>query len=132
MSKKSYQIVFFDGDCAFCNKFIIYLIKKDKHDRLRFAHLDSSFAKVTLNNQPRIPDSIILYANEKFYFKSDAILMILKELNALGILPGIFGLIPRKFRDWMYDLFARYRYIIFGKQNNCITPSRKLREKILE
>ncbi|NJO88642.1 MAG: DUF393 domain-containing protein [Chloroflexia bacterium] len=34
----------------------------------------------------------------------------------------IFKLIPRRFRDFIYDLVARNRFKWFGKCNTCVSP----------
>jgi len=41
-------------------------------------------------------------------------------------------LIPRAWRDAAYDLVARNRYLIFGKQDVCPLPPPSLRERFLD
>jgi len=45
---------------------------------------------------------------------------------------GLLRLLPRRFRDWRYDLVARYRYRVFGKYDACPLPKPRDRHKFLD
>ena len=64
--------------------------------------------------------------NKRVYDKSNAILKILKELPfpwSLSYLPII--VIPKRVRDYIYELIARNRYRWFGIRNECSIPNKK-------
>ncbi|WJP96769.1 thiol-disulfide oxidoreductase DCC family protein [Macrococcus bovicus] len=124
-----HNIIFFDGDCSFCNKYIQFLIKFDKDNKFYFATLNSQTYKKFSDNwipQPDI-DSILYYKNSNFYYYSDAIIEILSDIN---IFFKVFKLIPQKIRDIFYKLFARHRYK-FNK-NSCVLPPKEVQYKFLD
>lgn len=41
-------------------------------------------------------------------------------------------LVPRPIRDRLYDVFARYRYKLFGKYERCPLPSAAVRSRFLD
>ena len=64
-------------------------------------------------------DSIILIDNQKAYFKSAAILRIVKHLGGLYPLLYMFVIIPPVMRNFVYDVIAKNRYKWFGKNDAC-------------
>ena len=114
------RIVLFDGVCGFCNKSIDTLILLDEKKQFSYSSLQGEFAK-TLPLEPDI-DSIIFYEEGKLYYKSTAILKIVRSLGGVWILTTVFYLIPRVVRDFIYDVIAKYRYKIFGKRETCRMP----------
>ena len=44
----------------------------------------------------------------------------------------IFRALPRPLRDFYYDLFARYRYKLFGKHDSCPVPSPEVRSRFID
>jgi len=115
------KIVIFDGICGLCNKSIDLLIKLDTHKIFQYTSLQGEFVK-TLNIEPNI-DSIIFYDEGRIYYKSTAVLKILKSLGGIWVFTNIFYLIPRSIRDFIYDVIAKYRYKIFGMMQSCRVPN---------
>ena len=78
------QIVFFDGDCGFCNSTIEFVLRHEKQDQLYFTALQSDFTVDFLKDHclPE-PDFSTLYRwkNGKLHQKSTASLEISKFLN---------------------------------------------------
>jgi predicted DCC family thiol-disulfide oxidoreductase YuxK len=134
-------IILYDGVCGFCNRTVQFILRRDSHDRFRFAALQSDFARSVLEKQGINPGKIeTLYLvldhglpTERVEQRSDAAISILRELGffwrALANLGAIF---PRGIRDWEYNLIARYRYRIFGKYDSCPLPLPGDRGKFLD
>ena len=101
------RVIIFDGICGFCNKSIDILIWLDTHKIFLYTSLQGEFVK-TLDLEPNI-DSIIFYEDGTLYYKSTAILKILRSLGGLWIITSVFYLIPRVVRDFIYDIIAKYR-----------------------
>jgi len=133
---KNKQIVLFDGVCNLCNASVNTIIKQDKNDVFRFASLQSDFGKKLINYlgiDTENTDSIILYQPNKAYFiKSDAALLIAKEFNGFWGLTQLFWIFPKDFRDTVYDFIAKKRYRWFGKKEQCMMPTKKLKHKFLD
>ena len=129
------QIVFFDGVCNLCNRSVNFLIKNDKKGVLKFASLQSGFAKKTLpktllNNKDL--DSILFYTEGKYYEKSNAILKLCKILGGFFYVFQFGYLLPPFLRNGLYMLIANNRYRWFGTTAQCRVPTTDLKERFLE
>ena len=139
-------VVLFDGVCNFCDASVNFIIDHDKAGYFKFAPLQSDegsklaerygFESATApSDKPAsdlIPiDSVILIEDEKAYTHSTAALKILKRLGAPWSWLSILVIVPRPIRDWAYRVFARYRYRIFGRKDQCMLPSPEVRARFL-
>ena len=128
------NIILFDGVCNLCSGSVQFIIKRDPRQRFMFASLQSEFGQSTLTKlglDPNELHSIILLSDEKVYERSDAALLIARRLSGLWPLFYGFRILPRLFRDWVYNLIARNRYKIFGKKNECWIPSPDLASRFV-
>lgn len=114
------RIIIFDGICGLCNKSIDILIWIDKRKVFHYTSLQGEFV-TSLEIDTNI-DSIIFYEDGVLYYKSTAILQILKSLGGIWVFSNIFYIIPRVVRDFIYDIVAKYRYKLFGKMESCRIP----------
>src|SRR5215467_984143 len=120
-------IVLYDGVCGHCNRAVRFLVKRDRHDRLRFASLQSDFAGKLLLSHGLDPANIdtvyavINYkqADERLLTKADAALFIGGMLGGAWKVVRVGKIIPRSIRNRLYDLVARHRYRISGKAESC-------------
>ncbi len=127
------RIIFFDGVCPVCNGFVDYVLKKDLKNQFQFSSLQSQNAKAHIPEPYLRLDTVILKENDQLFIRSTAVLRILFELgghwNALAI---FLSVIPRPLRDFTYDLFAKYRYRIFGRYQTCRIPTPEEKARFLE
>ena len=121
-TEEKQRVIIFDGVCGFCNKSIDTLMRIDTQKRLHYSSLQGEFVK-RLALKPNI-DSIVFYEDGTLYYKSTAILKILRSLGGIWIVTNLFYLIPRVLRDYIYDFIAKYRYKIFGKMESCRMPKK--------
>ena len=70
---------------------------------------------------PDNPDTFILIAGGRPYFRSDAALRILAALPRWRW-TGVFRAIPASPRDALYNVIARNRYRWFGRRDACVLP----------
>ena len=128
--KQSKKIIIFDGICGLCNKSVDILIKLDRKKQFLYTSLQGEFIK-TLNIEPKI-DSIIYYEDGDLFYKSTAILKILRSLGGIWVFANLFYIIPRAIRDFIYDLVAKYRYKIFGRMESCRLPKKGEEELFID
>jgi predicted DCC family thiol-disulfide oxidoreductase YuxK len=136
----SNPIILYDGVCGLCNRLVQFFIKRDRHDRLRFASLQSDFAAVILKRHGADPhdlDTVYVVkdyeqTDEELLARSNAILFVLPELGGIWRLSGASKVLPRWLRDRLYDLVAKNRYRMFGKYESCMLPEPKQRRKFLD
>mgnify|MGYP001184388694 CR=1 FL=1 len=135
MDKKS--IIVFDGICSLCNKFVLFVVKRDYNDHFRFISLQNPNLKKYVNSSNKIDtskaDSILLINHEgNVKIKSEAIALIFCRLKGLKALTFIINLFPNKIRNLVYSLIAKHRYKIFGKTNQCSLIEQKLHKNLYE
>jgi len=129
------QIILFDGVCNFCNFWVNFVIKRDTKDIFRFAALQSEKAKELTSSfsiDASKLDTFVLIEGEKFFTKSTAALMICKHLNGSIKILSLFIILPKIFRDFIYDMIAKNRYKLFGKRESCRVPTKEEKLKFLE
>jgi len=118
------KIIFFDGECNFCNKTVDFVFKRNGKKDIKYSSNQSDFAKGFLKDHFGSEENVDLgtiyyFRNSKLYSKSSAVLMISKDLNfPYPILSGLW-IVPKFIRDWFYTLFAKNRYLLFGRSNSC-------------
>ncbi|HZG71710.1 MAG TPA: DCC1-like thiol-disulfide oxidoreductase family protein [Chondromyces sp.] len=127
-------IIFFDGDCHFCNESVQFIIKRDRKGLFRFASLQSRIAETLLANYHHVPqlDSIVLIEKEQLFTESTAVLRICKKLDGLWKGLSILLIFPKSIRDVFYRWFANHRYRFFGKQHACMMPHPEIRKRFLD
>jgi predicted DCC family thiol-disulfide oxidoreductase YuxK len=137
---ESNPIVLYDGVCGLCNRLVQFLLKRDHHDRLRFASLQSEFAATLLKRlgaDPHDLDTVYVVIDygqpgERILARSDAILFLLSQLGGIWKLAGMGRVLPRVLRDAVYKVVAGNRYRIFGKYESCMLPEPQHRAKFLD
>jgi len=127
-------VILFDGVCNFCNGAVNFVISRDRDGYFKFAALQSAVGEELLEKH-RIDkvetDSVVLIEDDKAYLHSSAALRIVRRLP--GLWPILYGLIivPKGIRDWAYRLFAKHRYRLFGRREECMIPTPEIRTRFL-
>ena len=127
------SIVLFDGVCNFCSDSVNFIIRHDTKNRFAFAPLQSGKG-IELRAKYGIDDdidSIVLIEDDRAFTKSTAALRIAKRLGGIWALAYAFIIVPRPVRDYLYELFAKYRYRLFGKKDECMLPTPEVRARFL-
>jgi predicted DCC family thiol-disulfide oxidoreductase YuxK len=133
-------VVLYDGVCALCNRLVTFVLARDRAAVFRFASLQSDYARTTLTRHGRDPGelrTLVLVLDsgrpaERLLDKSDAALLVLSRLGAWNAPARVVGLLPRGFRDLIYDLVARMRYRTFGRYDVCPIPPSAVRDRFLD
>ena len=126
-------VILFDGVCNFCNGAVNFIIRHDGEKKFKFAPLQSEIGQrmqVKYGIGEDV-DSIILVENDKAYTNSTAGLRVAKGLGGIWSLGYVFIIVPTFIRDYLYRLFAKNRYRLFGRQDACMLPTPDVRERFL-
>lgn len=127
-------VILFDGVCNFCNRTVNLMIKYDQFRVLKFSPNQSvagqKMAKELELNTQAIK-TVIAIIEGKVYFKTDAIIEISKRLSGWPRIFSLLKFIPKPIRDFFYDIFAKYRYTIFGKKPHCMLPDLSVKDRFL-
>lgn len=117
------NIVFFDGFCNICDSFVSTLLLIDTKRRLKFASIQGETAKEYLFEDK---ETVTFYKSTgERYERSDAVLEILALILPFMSCFFIFIklILPKKIRDFFYNLIAKNRYHFFGKKETCRMPT---------
>jgi predicted DCC family thiol-disulfide oxidoreductase YuxK len=134
------HLVLYDGVCGLCDRLVQFLLRIDRHDRLRFAALQGAIGRDILTRAARDADTlstVVVVANyqsaeERILERSDAGLFAIASTGGAYRAAAALRIVPRFIRDAVYDLVARHRYRIFGRFDSCPVPSPKARAKFLD
>jgi predicted DCC family thiol-disulfide oxidoreductase YuxK len=132
---KDKKIILFDGVCNLCDASVQYIIKHDKKDTFRFVSFQSDLGKKIITHigiDTTKIDSLVLYEPRRtYYYKSQAVLRIAKELGGLYHLFRIACILPKSILNAIYDYVAKNRYKWYGKKEACMLPSPEIKAKFL-
>lgn len=134
------HLVFYDGQCGFCDCAVQFIIRNDKNKQFIFAPLQGTTAKILLEHLPRSiknEDTLILIENydqstsqSKMYILGKGALRICWLLGGGLAIPGIFSWLPAWSIDWAYKLVARNRHRFF-KNTSCVIPRPDSKDRFL-
>ncbi len=126
-------MIFFDGVCGGCNRFVDFVIRTDSSREIFFSPVQGKTAaefSLYQNEPPR--EWKIAYVDENGVHEgADAVLLVLRRLGGFWKLPALLIYIPRPVKDSFYGIVSRNRYRIFGKRDICRVPSPEERERFL-
>jgi predicted DCC family thiol-disulfide oxidoreductase YuxK len=117
------HVVFYDGECPFCNRSVLFLLSVDKQEIFYFSPLNGETAKDKLQGlhlkNPNLDTLVLLenyQKNEKIFIEGKAVLRILWLLGGKYALIGWLSFLPSFLFDYVYRIVARYRYRLFTKK----------------
>ena len=132
-------MLLYDGVCGFCNWAVRTVLRFDRRGSLRFAALDSDFARAVIERHPAIRDvdSVVFVdepgePGERVAVRSAAALRVVHYLGGKWKLLKVFRVLPTALRDRLYDRFAAIRYRVFGKYDSCPIPPEDIRDRFLD
>ena len=129
------NILLFDGVCNLCSKTVKFIIKRDPNAKFRFASMQSHSGQLLLTQLGLPPDNFnsLVYINDnRFYLKSTAVLKVMRELKGGWNFLYCLIILPRFFRDMVYNFIAKRRYRVFGKSETCWVPAQEYLDRFLE
>jgi predicted DCC family thiol-disulfide oxidoreductase YuxK len=127
-------VILFDGVCNFCNGSVNFIIERDRAGYFKFAPLQSEIGEKLLRENgidKTVTDSVILVEDGKAYTHSTAALRVARKLDGAWKWFYGFRFVPAFIRDAFYKLFAKYRYKLFGKKDECMLPTPDVRARFL-
>ena len=126
-------IIFFDGVCGMCNRFVDLVMRVDRKEMFRFAPLQGTTARELLPPQHEDPQEwSMIYLDERgIHEQSAASLQVYRRLGGVFSVVSLLRFVPRAIRDRVYRVVARNRYRWFGKRDTCRVPSPEERRRFL-
>ena len=136
------NVVFFDGVCGLCNRFVDFVLSRDRREAIRFAPLQSQTANrlnltkrfaMQSNSETPVFDTVVwLDGTGAMFVRSAAVVRVLWQLGGIWSLLGtLLWLIPQPLRDLGYRLISANRFRMFGRKETCRLPSVSERRRFL-
>lgn len=118
-------VVFFDGFCVLCSGTVACLIKLDKNRVLKYSSLQGKYAQEALDALLTGSGASVVFKSGDFtYLRAEAVMQILKRMGGISrSLAFLLNLFPLFVLNGLYDLTARNRYCLFGKNDSCLAPA---------
>ena len=127
-------IVLYDGVCGLCDKFVQFVVKRDRAESVRFAALQSETGKDLLRTFG-LPDGglsfIVVIEGKNSFIKSAAVLEVLRYLPGVWKYLALLRIIPAAISDVVYEFTAHNRYAWFGRFDACVVPTESERKRFL-
>ena len=126
------NVVFFDGVCGLCNRFVDFVLSRDRRGAIRFAPLQGETAERVVSgkgrgasSETRSFDTIVwIDSSHREFVRSAAAVRVLWRLGGVWSLIGwLLWFIPRPLRDTGYRIISANRYRLFGKKETCRLPT---------
>ena len=114
------MVVFFDGVCLLCARFVQIILQRDKKRIIRVAPLQW-ISEPRLKNQ--FGESVMVFTKDgQWLGGADAALHVLIHLPGFAWLKVAY-LFPKSSRDLLYSYIAQKRYHWFGQSETCRLPT---------
>ena len=115
-------IVVFDGFCILCNNYIGWLSKNNPDKNIYFTNFESTYIKKEYPNLKLTNTVLVINEKNDILTKSNAIKYCINHLRINIIIKSIINITPNFIINVFYDLIAKNRYILFGKNDSCQVP----------
>ncbi len=129
------SILLFDGECAFCNACVQWLVKHERTPRYYFAALQDEGVAPLLQAhgiQQENFDSIVVIDGGSSYIKSAAAFHLLHETHWPWRILSVFRFLPNSLCDFVYDFIGARRYRWWGRAECCMVADPALKARQLD
>jgi len=127
----SKPLFIFDNICVLCSGGAGFIMRFDRKRKVNFTSAQDALGEALCQHYGLDWDETYLFVrNGKPYIKSTGYFQVARSLGGVWMLGLVFQIIPRGFRDWVYDAVARNRYKWFGKTKEAcemLTPDQRAR-----
>lgn len=134
--RTAHAVVLFDGHCGLCSATVTWIIRRDRAARIAFAPLQSARAgeliRAAGNAPAELPDSMVVLRGGRLLVESDAALEIMTLLGQPWRSLALLRIVPRGWRDSAYRAFAKRRFHLRARQEQCMVPTPEIRTRFLD
>lgn len=134
-------LLLYDGVCGLCNRMNQFVLARDTKDLFRFASLQSDTGREILERHGKDPNVLsTFYAvldhgtpEERLLERGAAARFVLRKLGGgWGAVGTVMSATPKALLDVGYDVLAKNRYRVFGKEESCWLPTPEHERKFLD
>jgi predicted DCC family thiol-disulfide oxidoreductase YuxK len=129
-SERYPMLLFFDGKCAFCNRWVNKVKMADHAHRIRFGTKQGpTFQQQVAPAHPELAnvESVVLVirredGRENFLVRSAAIREVVAGLPEFRFFEVVLQIFPAFLSDIGYRIFSKLRTPLFGRWSHCRVP----------
>lgn len=117
-------VLIFDGVCNICSFGVEIVLKNDRDGVFDFAFAQGAQggALKRAHGMSTALDTVTVVDGHRVYIRSDAALYVAGRLPFPWKLLRGLAIVPRAWRDGLYNIVARNRYTWFGQKSACYVP----------
>jgi len=123
--------VLYDGVCVLCNRFVQFIVARDRQRHFLFAPLESEIGLSLVPERAGGRDSVVVVADGVVYERAGAVFTILSHLPFPWPILNVLKVLPHALTDTCYQYIARNRYRWFGQADHCILPTPEVQQRLL-
>jgi predicted DCC family thiol-disulfide oxidoreductase YuxK len=119
------RVIVFDGICHVCSGWVRFLRWRRIQPPFRAISMQTPDGKALLRDHgidPDDPATFLILDGGRHYTESDAAIHVLVALGGLWRLASAAKLVPKRWRDTLYQVLAKNRYRWFGQRTTCYLP----------
>ena len=139
MGQEAKKVVFYDGDCGLCANVVRFCFHRDRRNQLWYTSLESEFSeknrvRLKLPSPGADADTFVFWQADlkRCDDRSEAACQLGLALGGIwAVLARISLIVPRKLRDYGYDLIAQNRHRFFRGKSECLL-SPELQKRFLK
>ncbi len=135
------KILFFDGDCSFCQYSVQFVLNHGRAEDIYFAPLQGETFKsvnhlnsnaLDLNELLAPNGSLVYFRYHKMYLRSSAAIWLAWDMGGLWKSVIVGFAIPQLLRNKIYNWIAirRKKIMAFKKESSCLIPSQKQKARL--
>lgn len=120
MTATEMYILFYDGECRFCNRWVQWVVDRDKSRLFRFATLESDFyndMQAYLNIEKSVNSIAIIEIKDlklnkrlaKLKYRSEAVTLLFAKLQSDAFLYKLLKVTPKFISNFIYSCVAGLR-----------------------
>lgn len=128
-SERFPMLLFFDGECAFCNRWVNRVKEADHAHRIRFGTKQGKTFQLLAQTHPEVRnvESVVLLSRQPdgeddILVRSPAIRRVIAGLPEFRFFSLMLAIFPTFVSDIGYRIFSKLRAPLFGKWSHCRVP----------
>ena len=132
-------LLFFDGECAFCNRWVNKVKLADHQRRMRYGTKQGRTFQQLVQTHPELAnvESVVLVkrrpgGGEDFLVRSPAIRELIKGLPEFRFFELMLQIFPTFLSDFGYLIFSKLRTTLFSRWSHCRIPLEQDKELYVE
>jgi predicted DCC family thiol-disulfide oxidoreductase YuxK len=119
------RAVVFDGHCHVCTFGVRLMLRYRIDPPFALIPMQSDYGKELLQAHGIAVDdpmTFLVLDGDRALTQSDGVIHLMRAIGGIWRIVALGRVLPKSWRDWLYDVLARNRYKWFGRREVCYVP----------